>query len=117
MLLKKFMNLCLDCEVIEQLYEKTKQLVERVKQTQNNVTSLIESIDAWALVPLFERKDGKKENLLNIEDRAERIQRRYEQIEQTSRKFSSLLEENYKLFFNIPLEDPDAIQVYYYSRF
>lgn len=99
----------LDSETIQSLYAKIKQLVDRVVRAQQNIKELETTIETWSTLPLFERRDGKKENLLNIDDRTERIQRRYEQIEQTSKSIASLLEENYKLFFNIPLIEPGTV--------
>lgn len=62
----------------------------------------IANIEVWSKVPLFERKEGKLDNLLQLDDRAERVQRRYELIEATSTSLETLLEQNYRLFFNLP---------------
>lgn len=98
--------LILDSETIEELYLKTKQLSDRVTSAQSNVRQLVSDIETWSLLPLFERKDGKKDNLLGIDDRTERAERRYEQIKQTSVAAAAILKENYRLFFNLP-EPPE----------
>lgn len=77
-------------------------------QSQNNVTEAKANIDIWSKVPLFERKDGKPDNILFLEDRTERVQRRYELIEATSARLATLLAENYKLLLNIP--EPELVE-------
>lgn len=32
---------------------------------------------SWVLKPIFERKDGKKDTLLNLEDRQEKLKKMY----------------------------------------
>lgn len=86
-----------------------KQLHGRVVHAQRNVSEAIANIEVWNKVPLFERKEGKLDNLLYLEDRTERVQRRYELIEATSTTLGLLLEENYRLFFNLP--DPEVVDV------
>lgn len=101
----------LDSETIEELHMKTKQLIDRVMSAQKNVNQLTADIESWSELPLFERKDGKKENLLGIEDRVERAQKRYEQIKLTSATVAAILEENFRLFFDIPPPEPEEQQV------
>lgn len=79
-----------------------KQLYDRVTRAQRNVTEAMANIDAWSFLPLFERKEGRLDNLLQLDDRAERVLRRYELIEASSVALGTLLEENYRLFFNLP---------------
>lgn len=85
---------------------KTKQLTDRVMCAQNNVKSLVADIKLWSLSPLFKRKDEMKCNLLAIEDRAERKEKRYGQITSTSATVAAIIQENYRLFFNIPEPEP-----------
>lgn len=77
-------------------------------QAQRNVTEAVASIEIWSKVPLFERREGKLDNLLHLEDRAERVQRRYELIEATSASLGTLLEQNYRLYFNLP--EPEIVE-------
>lgn len=92
----------LDTEVVQDIFDQVKQLHTRVVHAQRNVTEAVANIEVWSKVPLFERKEGKLDNLLYLEDRTERVQRRYELIEVTSALIIKLLEENYRLFFNLP---------------
>ena len=42
-------------------------LEKRVRQAKNNVESMNGLMNKWSELPLYERKDGKKELLLNLE--------------------------------------------------
>lgn len=76
---------------------------------QSNVRSVIENIDVWANQLLFERKEGKKENLIQLEDHVDRVRKRYEQVQQSAQEIEQMLENNYRLYSNIPLEEPKQI--------
>ncbi|XP_073516352.1 dynein axonemal heavy chain 9 isoform X1 [Phyllobates terribilis] len=51
----------------------------------------------WVL-PIFERKDGKRETLLNLDDRSERLEKRYNLIRESGTKIHQLVQENLLLF-------------------
>lgn len=69
------------------------------------MTNLVAGINAWGQQLLFERKDGKKENLLYLEDRVERLQKRHDQVAASSVELERVVKENYQLFFNEPMEE------------
>ena len=46
-------------------------LEKRVQAAKNNVESMGQLMTKWCEAPLYERKEGKKEGLLNIEVRTE----------------------------------------------
>lgn len=83
-------------------------MYDRIKLAQTNVTDLLNNISTWANQPLYERKDGKKENLLGLEDRTERIQKRKELVQTCSNDMQRILKENYTLFLNMPFEEEKA---------
>ncbi|XP_050294546.1 dynein beta chain, ciliary-like [Anthonomus grandis grandis] len=91
-------------EIIQQIYDVVKELTDRVKKTQCNVANLIAGINVWAKQLLFERKDGKKENLLYLEDRVDRLQKRQDQVTASSVELERIIKENYELFFKVPME-------------
>lgn len=62
-------------------------------------------MEAWSLQLLFERKDGKPEQLLQLDDHSERINKRYDLVMQSARDIGIMLENNYRLYSNIPLEE------------
>ncbi|KAL3288578.1 hypothetical protein HHI36_003017 [Cryptolaemus montrouzieri] len=93
-------------ENIDVMYEIVKYLYDRVTEAQSNMSKLISDIDLWANMPLFERKDGKKENLLNIDDRNERVQKRFDQINNCTQELKNVLYHNYHLYFDFPYTPP-----------
>lgn len=62
---------------VEKLFEMVGSLDRRVQKTQDNVNLIRNIMSAWLKNPLFERKDGKKDSLLCLEEKSERIQKRY----------------------------------------
>lgn len=70
---------------------------------------VLENIDLWAYQLLFERKEGKKENLLQLDDHDDRVRKRYEQVEQSAKEVATMLDHNYKLYSNIPIEQPKSV--------
>ncbi|XP_060520898.1 dynein beta chain, ciliary-like [Cylas formicarius] len=92
-------------EIITKIFNTVKQLVDRIKLAQKNVKNLIAGIKVWVQQPLFERKDGRKENLIYLEDRIEKIQKRKEQVTASSCELERVIKENYELFFNEPFEE------------
>ena len=95
-------------ETLIAIYDKVKYLYDRINQCQKNLTQINTELDAWVNFPLFERREGKKKNLLYLEDRHERSTKRYNQIETTYEEAKRMLAENYRLFFDIPevVEEP-----------
>lgn len=47
----------------------------RVQKVQENVRRLDDILDTWVQKPIYQRKDGKKETLLNLEDNADRLKK------------------------------------------
>ncbi|PSN39336.1 Dynein beta chain [Blattella germanica] len=99
-------NLNWNSEDVWTYVEKIRELVEdlqgRVLKAQQNVDAIHELINTWSLTPLFERKDGKKENLIYLDDRADRVSR------SAGMEIHRLMDENYRLFFNIQLPEPEV---------
>ncbi|KAF2900340.1 hypothetical protein ILUMI_05842 [Ignelater luminosus] len=89
-------------ESIEAIFSKLKQLYDRVLQAQANIAKLLDEMHAWGSEPLFERKEGNKKALLQTDDRTERVHKRYDLVSASSKKAQEAIEENYRLFFDIP---------------
>ena len=64
-------HLCLRLKGAWEYIEKTREMVhdleKRVQSAKNNVESMSQLMTKWCEAPLYERKEGKKEGLLNIE--------------------------------------------------
>ena len=54
-------------EYIEKTRNMVHDLEKRVRQAKNNVETMNSLMTKWCETPLYERKDGKKELLLNLE--------------------------------------------------
>lgn len=92
-------------DVINNAHEKIKDLYQRVQEAQSNLQKVLNGMDKWALVPLYYRKDNKKDQLLALDDRPDRKHKRYVKIQDSGNDIAVMLNENYGLFFNIKLPD------------
>lgn len=63
-------------EYVNNLFELVSTLNKRVQKTQDNVNAIRNIISEWFKTPLFERKEGKKDSLLCLDEKSERIQKR-----------------------------------------
>lgn len=63
-------------EYIQNLFDLVGNLEKRVQKTQDNVNTMKNVTAAWLKSPVFERKDGRKDTLLCLEEKADRIQKR-----------------------------------------
>lgn len=61
---------------IERVQNLVNQLYQRVQKTQENVKRIRSILFSWAKTPVLCRKDCKKDTLLAIDDREERILKR-----------------------------------------
>ncbi|VEL06847.1 unnamed protein product [Protopolystoma xenopodis] len=77
---------------IQSTRDMTRDLERRVVQTQENIVQIRKIMKSWARAPLFERKEGKREALLGIEEREDRRCKRYSEIREAGER------ENRKLF-------------------
>ncbi|XP_077280935.1 dynein beta chain, ciliary-like isoform X2 [Temnothorax americanus] len=93
-------------EYIDNLLGLVRKLHSRIFYAQENINTLLGIIYSWAMSPILERKDFKDENLLAVSERDEHFQKRYNQIEHASGELNRVLDENYKLFFDLL---PDSV--------
>lgn len=73
-------------------------LQSNLQKCQDNLVEIKNILIPFARQPLFERKDGKKDTFLSIEERAERLKKRYAELETSKDKIKTLLDENKRLF-------------------
>lgn len=67
-------------------------IMSRMIQSQENLQQIHTILTSWAKLPLFERKDGKRDALLNLDDREERCSKRYTEISSAGKQIIQLLE-------------------------
>jgi dynein heavy chain, axonemal len=58
----------------------------RLKQSKENINRVHTLMSVWCRVPLFERKDGRKDTLLLPSEQAERAQKRCNQTQKNCDK-------------------------------
>ncbi|XP_075375292.1 dynein axonemal heavy chain 9-like [Mycteria americana] len=76
----------------------------RIQKAKNNVEEIQTIVQSWVL-PIFERKDGKRESLLSLEDCQDRLERRYSLIRESGHRIHSLVKENQSLLLADPASD------------
>ena len=67
-------------EYIEKTREQVHDLEMRVQKSKDNVEEIKRIMTTWSKVPLFERKEDKHDTLLMLDDREDRINKRYNEI-------------------------------------
>lgn len=80
------------------LHNLVDKLQKHLKESQDNLSEVRDVLIPFARQPLLERKDGKKDTVLCIDDKEERIGRRRIDIKQATEKIELLLQQNQQLF-------------------
>lgn len=77
-------------EYIQEVRDSVCDLESRLQRTKDNVEEIQSCMRSWAC-PMFDKKEGKKDTLLSLEDRAERLDRFYSLIRSSGEKIHFLL--------------------------
>ncbi|XP_046594204.1 dynein beta chain, ciliary [Neodiprion lecontei] len=85
-------------EYITELDRLVHGLWTRLKETQSNVEKIDMILEPWTKTPLIERKDRRKDALLSLDERTEKVSKRYADIEKASEQIHALLAANKALF-------------------
>ncbi|XP_043925657.1 dynein axonemal heavy chain 9 [Protopterus annectens] len=91
-------------DYIQTLKDNVHDLEGRVQKAKDNVEEIQNIMKTW-VSPIFERKDGKKDTLLNLDDRSERLEKRYNLLKESGEKIHTLVKENMNLFKADPSSD------------
>ena len=76
---------------IETTRDQVHDLEERVQKSKDNVELIQKLMTSWSKQPLFERKEDKHDTLLSLDDRVDRIGKRYANIGTAGCKIHNLL--------------------------
>lgn len=68
-------------EYLKELRKPVECLQGRMQKIQGNLQEIRNTMSAWAKLPLFERKEGRKDTVLSLDERPERKTKRYGEIE------------------------------------
>ena len=64
-------------EYIEKTRDLVHNLERRAQKCKDNVEEIQKIMATWKTHPLFERKEGKHDSLLNLDDREDRLKKRW----------------------------------------
>lgn len=78
-------------EYIQETRDQVRDLEKRVQKTKDNVDQIKKIMEDWSKTPLYERKELKDIALLALDDREERLNKRYGEITSTGEKIHSLV--------------------------
>nr|XP_029540762.1 LOW QUALITY PROTEIN: dynein heavy chain 9, axonemal [Oncorhynchus nerka] len=84
-------------EYIQEVRECVCDLEKRLQRTKDHVEEIQGCMRALAS-PLYDRREGKRDTLLSLDDRADRLERCYAQIRSSGEKIHFLLKSNLELF-------------------
>ncbi|XP_066581161.1 dynein beta chain, ciliary [Prorops nasuta] len=108
-------ELCWNSDGLLEYIREIKNLVEslwrRIKSSQANVDKIKSIFEPWTKSPLIERKDHRKDTLLCMEERSEKVAKRYAEVTKAAEEINSLVESN-KSFFAIDQDQKDAWKSY-----
>ena len=85
-------------EYIQETRDKVHDLEVRTQKCKDNVKEVQNIMSTWKTLPLFERSDVKHDCLIKLDDREERCNKRYTEIEAAGEKIHALLKQNLELF-------------------
>lgn len=85
-------------DYVSSILNLVKDLQHLVKKTQGNLTEMQTILNACSRKPLYERKDGKKEYVLGLDDRKDKASKRYKLISDAAERIVVLLDDSCELF-------------------
>ncbi|CAH6779586.1 Dnah11 [Phodopus roborovskii] len=83
---------------MEKVHVATTELELRVAQTQSNVRTIQQTMQAWAEWPLLPRREPRRDGAFTLEDKGDLFAKKYKLIQEDGYKIHNLVEENRKLF-------------------
>ncbi|KAG5856708.1 hypothetical protein ANANG_G00010770 [Anguilla anguilla] len=92
-------------DYISSMKETVQDLERRVQKTKDNVEAIQNLMKRWSDQALFCRKDNKKDTQLMLDDRVDRLAKRYSAIQRDGQLIHKLIEENLSLFRADPAAD------------
>lgn len=92
-------------DYLTSLHKLVGNLQNNLQVCQNNLNEIRNLLIPFTRQPLLERKDGKKNEVLCIEEKEERLTRRITEIKEATAKISILLDENMNLFKMVDQQD------------
>lgn len=64
-------------QYVENLKKLVDDLLDRLTRSQNNLKTIENLLQSWSGTPILERKDGKKDTMLDLDGREEKFKKRF----------------------------------------
>lgn len=90
-------------ELIQDVYTAIQNLNERVRQTKRNIDRIVRSMREWGQKPLYERNLKSSAAIMVPDDFTMNVLKREDNCAATKDLIDELMEENFRLFFNLPV--------------
>ncbi|XP_008068583.1 dynein heavy chain 17, axonemal [Carlito syrichta] len=85
-------------QYIQEMREILHNLQTRMQKAKQNVEGISQAMKDWSANPLFERKDNKKEALLDLDGKLVNLNKRYTTVKEAGLKIQAMVAENAELF-------------------
>ncbi|PNJ88261.1 DNAH17 isoform 1 [Pongo abelii] len=85
-------------QYIQEVREILHNLQNRMQKAKQNIEGISQAMKDWSANPLFERKDNKKEALLDLDGRIANLNKRYTAVRDAGVKIQAMVAENAELF-------------------
>ncbi|XP_014229978.1 dynein beta chain, ciliary-like [Trichogramma pretiosum] len=90
---------------LDELHEMARSLQQRVDQAQANLAYIKGRFAGWVSVPVITRRDNRPNMLLVVNERKDAFEKRYGVVAEDARELFRILDENYKLYFDLMPEE------------
>ncbi|GAB1297122.1 Dynein axonemal heavy chain 17 [Apodemus speciosus] len=85
-------------EYIQEMREILHNLQTRIQKAKQNIDGITQAMQEWSANPLFERKDNKREALLDLDGRVANLNKRYTAVKEAGVRIQAMVAENAELF-------------------
>ncbi|XP_010617035.1 dynein heavy chain 17, axonemal [Fukomys damarensis] len=85
-------------QYIQEMREILYNLQNRMQKVKQNIEEITQVMEDWSANPLFERKDNKKEALLDLDGRVVHLNKRYTAVKEAGVRIQAMVAENAELF-------------------
>ncbi|XP_031512836.1 dynein heavy chain 17, axonemal [Papio anubis] len=85
-------------QYIQEVREILHNLQNRIQKAKQNIEGISQAMKDWSANLLFERKDNKKEALLDLDGRIANLSKRYTAVRDAGVKIQAMVAENAELF-------------------
>lgn len=93
-------------DYITDVYSDLRNLHTRIMQTKENIEAILSSLRQWGSQPMYVRHDNISSNLMVADDFPGMIYQRQLDCQESKKLIDHLVDENFRLFFNLTLKPP-----------